>query len=578
VVLLFLGLLLRLHRAFPCPWPAANRLRLLLGYALALFFGVNFAGVKMVTWSHIQGYILYVVFVLGALHLLLHEVCGQDDAPRRRGRLAGAALLLLLAAFTHESGSAFAVCVGAVLAVLAWRRGQPRRAVVLLALFASILVLSQGANWLDRRCHLDRQPDVDLAALLRVATVERTLDHARRFLLYTLVQPFFPSCIDSNFFDEIRIPEPGDAVLRYVEGGPLLLVSYGVLALALGLAAVQFERVVTRRRHRSGLPFLLLPAALFALYGTAVVLGRMNLRDSSTVLARNSYYAYTPLLLLLLGLYYLYVRAPLPRSPATPVALGALLAGLAVLSVVSARQVHAITARVKDLERPLRARINFLQNLVDQHRHDPRFAVSFDPWVLDTLEGYHGVSEVEILFSRHLDHDNPTHVICDDGTSWHCLTAEEYRARFGGPRHRRLARFVRAGDHYNIFAHGSRYYGVLWKDGRFRPERDDHFYLLEGDSVAEVLGQVPVSVRRIREDLDTGWFIPWQTIVTPVEAYRGFEVSVSAERRAYAIGLEEGPLTPAHLAARRYLRCFQGTDPDDVKRQIDAEARQAKGE
>jgi hypothetical protein len=572
VVLLLLRSLLWLHWAFPAETPLVNRLRLLLAYAVTLFFGVNFACVEMVTWSHIQGYMLFVLFVLGSLYLLLDEVCGSASAPWPRLRLGAAWVLTLLAAFTHETGSLFAVCIGAILAGASFGRQQVRRAAVLFVLFAAILVVYRGVDWLDRQSHRDRQADVDMGTVIHSAHPDRTLDHARRFVLFTLLQPFFPSCMNWDFREEFCIPEPDQAVLRYVHAGPSLLVSYAVVVLALGLAMVQLDKIITRRRWRRGLLFLLFPAALFALYFTAIVLGRMNLRSSPMVLARNSYYTYTPLLLLLLSLYYLYVRAPLPRSRATLVALGGMLAGLTFLSLASARQVHAITTRVKDLERPFRAKVKFLQDLIDRHAGDPRFAVSFDPWVLDSVEEYHGVSVMEVLFSRHLDHENPTHVICDDGTSWHCLTAEEYRARFHGPRHRGLARFVHATQRYNIFSHQGRYYGVMWQDGRFRPGRDDHFYLLEGDSVEAVRAQFPTAWRRIDDDRLSGWFIPWKVIVTPVCAYRDFEVHESADHCFYAIPLSEGPLIPAHLAARRYRRSFLARSLDEVKRQIDASA------
>ena len=220
----------RLHAAYPAGSAWAGRLRLALAYVLALFFAVNFAGTEMVIWHHIHGYLLFVLLVLGSWLLLLDELCDLPAPRGRSWRLGGALLLTLLSAFTYETGAYYAVCLGGVLALVSAGRRRFRRGLVLFALFAAVLPVFRAADWLDRRSHRHTQPDVTEATVWEHARWEPTTEHAKRYLLFTLCQPFFPSCPEWSFADRLFIPEPGSkarALLWRLE--PFLFVSYAVV-------------------------------------------------------------------------------------------------------------------------------------------------------------------------------------------------------------------------------------------------------------------------------------------------------------------------------------------------------------
>jgi hypothetical protein len=460
VVWVFLRILLWLHQGYPGGSPTINRLRLILAYLLALFFAVNFAGTEMVIWCHIHGYLLFVLLVLSSLLLLLNELCGSSLPSSRNWRVAGAFVLLLLAAFTYEIGSVYAVCVGAVLALVSAGRHKVRRGLLLFALFGAILPVYRTVDWLDQRSHPDTRADVNVATVLDHARWGPTIDHTRRYALFTLCQPFFPSCTEWGFENRLNIPEWGATPQAYWRPEPLLVISYVVGLAGAWLVVGQLGRVLADRRGCSAAIFLLLPASLILLHLGIIVLGRMNLRPDEMPLARNSYYAYTPFLFLLLGLYYFWVRAPLMPTRATTVALVVLLGGLGVLSWSSARKVSNMTEQIRLAYRPLRNHINCLRTLIDLHCRDPKFGVSFDPEFFYTLDFIHGVSELEILFCRYLDHEHPTHVICGNGAGCCVLTAEEYCALYGGPRYRVLPTFVQPGTDFMVFRHQDRYYGL----------------------------------------------------------------------------------------------------------------------
>jgi hypothetical protein len=494
IVWVFLRLLLRLHHLYPPGSAVIGRLRFGLAHVLAGFFAVNIAGTEMVTWSHIQGYLLYLLCLLGGLLLLVDELCGFPPA-RRAWRLGGAFFLTLVAAFCYETGSVYAFCLGAVLALVWAGRGQIRHGLLLFALFASILPIYKLTDWLDRLSHPLTRPDITEASVLEKAHWQPTLAHAGRYALFTLGQPFFPSCAQWSFEHRIWLAEPGQAPGLYWRREKYLFISYAVVLAAAGLAVGQLARLLADRRALAGSLFLLLPVGLIALHMGIIVLGRMNMRPDPLVLARNSYYAYTPFLLFLLGLYYLWVRLPLVPARPVVVALVVLLAGLGVLSVTSARKVHAMTTHIRSSYCYRRHHIEILEQLIDQHRHDPFFGISFDPEAYYALEEFYGLCFEDVLFCRFFDHEHPTHVVCARGNKWCVLSEPEYCRLHGGPGYRSLPTFVQATTGYMVFRHQQRYYALDIHEGRFRTGQDGYCSLLEGETLAEVLRQIPETDR-----------------------------------------------------------------------------------
>jgi hypothetical protein len=498
IVALFLSLLLRLEQTCPAGSPRARGLRQALAYVLALFFAVNFAGTEMVIWCHIHGYMVYLLLVLATLRLLVDELGGLDPSVSS-WRIGCAWLLMLLAAFTYEVGAYYAVCLGGVLGVATAWRGQVRSGVLRFLLFASLLPLFFLTDRLDRLGHPATRPDITEATVLERARLQPTLTNSKRYLLFTLFQPFFPTCIDWGFAERVYIPEPWQAPHAYRRAGPLLFLSFGVVLAGGGLALAQLRRLLADRVARRSLLLLLAPGFLILLHMGIIVLGRMNLRPEPLIIVRNSYYAYIPFLALLVGLYFLWLRAPLERSRAGLAGMGLLLAGLGVLSLCSASKVHAMTTRIRYYYRPLRSQMTMVQQLIDRCRGEANFGISFDPDVYYGLPYYNGLALVNILYPRHIDHENPTHVICADGEQLVILREKDY-SRKHGPRYRCLPTFVQpAPGGYMVFRHAGRYYGLHYQEGCFRTDRDDYQYRLEGDSAVEVLEQIPEALRRRAE-------------------------------------------------------------------------------
>ena len=213
-VLLLLRLLLRFHQLAapkasgdddPGRWLTERRLFLGLAYGLALFFGLSYANIEMVTFSHIHGYLLFLILVLGAL-LLLSEVLAEPRASSGEARFPPC--------WSLPPGLGLVIHLRDGSVLCRRRRGCPGdfdlangagalRAVAVFVLFASILPIYRGINLLDHLAHpvvhlghwdsTGRWDDSRGTTIWERLSLAPTLKNAIRYVCYTTVQPFFPS-------------------------------------------------------------------------------------------------------------------------------------------------------------------------------------------------------------------------------------------------------------------------------------------------------------------------------------------------------------------------------------------------
>ena len=431
VVLLLLLLLLRLRL-----WlvPEASSSFCPLAYGFCLFFSLNVSLFEMVAWSHINGYMLFVGFCLAAVLVLWPEFTDRPAARLPWLRLLLAWTLLALAAFTHEVGQFFAVVFALVLGLAFWRAGRRGRAVFLFFCFALLLPIYQTANSIDLALHDLDTPPLTPGRLLSIAYQDAALTayNVWRYVLFTLVHPFFPSCVKWSYFGRVVIGEPTQFPALYIQPGLLLLVSYAVVGLLLFTGLRSLPGLPRSRRGRVLFCLLLLPAALIVLQTTINVLGRLNLRPGSGILNSSCYYCYQPTACLLLILYALWqVNPARTTAPRRQIAL---LAGLLVLTGASALRTREISLTLKAMHRHVRIHTRAINGLVKQHRHDPTFRFSFDPAVYKQLEREWNVAFPEILFPRFIDHVNPTFVFVMRERKLAALPVEEYCRQAGCSR------------------------------------------------------------------------------------------------------------------------------------------------
>lgn len=580
VVVLLFTLLLRISRGAPAPREAGQAGGLpwsLLPHGLTVFFALNFASMELVVWAHLHGYLLFLIFVLAALVLLGRLAYRDDLTPRGvRWTLAGCWVLALLSAFTYELGQFFAIILGVAVGGVVWRRvGNPptksrlRGALVHACAFVAILPLYQAVNKWDRVVHQGRFAEEYLPEMIHERALSMdTLEHAGRFAAFALVQPFFPSATGCWYQGErIHVQEPVFGWIKYVQPNLKLLLSYGILALVVGFCVAGARRW-RRGEGRHNWPMLMVPWTLLALYAAITVLGRMNLRPSRFVLASNSYYTYIALLFFVIGACALWqslgrASARWPRGCAA-----ALCAGLVFLGVYSSGRIRHVAQRITDRYAGFHQAVRDLEAFIAAHAHEPDFRLAFDMRPSDPFPVTHSIPFPLTLYSRWIDNGAPRYVITFPDGQFTAIPADQWRRSRPGGR-QLFPDLVKVGTDYNLWRWNGKYYGTLHWDDVFRPDLKDHAYLIAGDSIQEVLDEVPVRHEEFMEDMRTGWCIPPRMDTKIIDGdYAGFEL-IEAGAYFYAVPVAEGPFQADRFNARKYSRVLVAEELPTLRRYVD---------
>lgn len=579
---LLLRLLLRLNVLLnktgtegPPRWFSSRSLTNALTYALVLYFGLNCAIVEMVIWAHINGYLLFVVLMLGSILLLLEGIALPVEARTKRVCLLGSAwFLTLLSAFTYEIGQFYAVIAGTVLAVALYRKSQARKCAFIFAVFFSILVLYRLANFVDQRVHNQRGPDLPIVSILEKIASSTTISHAVRYMLYDLFQPFFPTWVGWTFGSRLVIPEAMTTRWKDLTTSPMPIVSYFLLVGMMGLTLRGVWRLRSSEQKRLGLTVALLGFSLIVLHLGITVVGRMNLRPGPDVLSTNSYYAYLPFLFLLLS-----VAAFWQREGTTEIGRGMLLrnslsigmiSALLVLSIVSGVEVYHINVKGRENFEGFTHRIARIDKFVRQHCDEDDFSLAFTFDSCRAVGTQYGVPITTMLFQPYINVSRPKYVVGFSDGEPTVSTYEQWQETRNASC-RLCPELVSVGSSYMYYHFEGKYYGVLHWDGCYDPARHDHAYLIEGATLAEARSQQRAKLDLQDADIRSGRFIPPGSSVALVEeGYKGFNL-IECAGRIYAIPQGEGAFDPVRIREHGYSSSHVGGSTIEVKAQIGSE-------
>jgi hypothetical protein len=451
-----------------------------LPLALTAFYGLNYSIVEQVVWFNIQPYTLAIALMLGSVLLLLRGTRLDANTGSWRLSLAAAWLLMLIASFTYELGQFLAILAG--LFLMATLPATRRRRLAMGAAFCAIAVIYQGVNQFDHRMHDNYPDDIGVADVLRKATPAATLEHATRYAVYTLVQPFMPIDVAAHREGKIFIAEdiwyhmlhsdprrldrfwplgvrvnPSDRqpLLRT----PLNVAGFLVFLLWIGLTVVGFI-LLWRQRDWKILALAALLAGVWATYAAMTVFGRMNMRPGFATLASNTHYNYMALLWAIavsaIGLSRLQaakssvIGVPMHRLSAI------LIAGLTGLGIVSGSTVHRLNVDLSTRFYDQRVWLSSLREFIEAHEHEPdfRFAVAHDP--LGRMPQICWVPVPSIYYQQYADRERATYVLTFPDARFRGIPMEEWQQE---EDHTRLMPdFIRPGQVYPIFKLDDWYY------------------------------------------------------------------------------------------------------------------------
>lgn len=355
----------------PSPW-----IRRLPPYGICLFFALNKAVQDLVIWTHLHGYLVFLMFLLASLILLLRYI--RYVPSWKSPLLWGSWALALLSAFTYEMGQLYALMAGLFLAVALPRGTGTMRRLALCGLFAAVMVVYQGADRLDRRIHRGKfQPEQVRTEIKNRAFTKDTLIHSERFLVFTTVRPFFPSLWTGRLIacGRILLDEASWSRNQFARCPAIFLLSVSTIALAAGMGFLGFIRLLSNRYKQSLLVFLF-ALVLYGIYMGMTVLGRLNLRPGPYCLSFNSYYGYLGLLLALPPCFMLWQACGRNRS-ATLARMG-LCSGMLVLTCYSAVDVRRLNESVAQEQKRCRDSLTVLGGFIERHRHERDFSIDID--------------------------------------------------------------------------------------------------------------------------------------------------------------------------------------------------------
>jgi hypothetical protein len=584
VVLLFWRLMISLAKLSSTPPPAdtagtdswftLSRIKELLPHMLAIFFAINLSTTEMIIWAHIQGYMLFLVFVLAALHLLVAHCHAAGSATiRRRFTMVACWVLGLMSAFTYEIGQFLCVLLGLFYCVGPFRKGQWGRGLSTFAAFILILVFYQTINVLDWSLHEGEfTPENHRSEMLQTLLSPLTLEHWQRFTLYTIFQPFFPFLSQYSFSgSRLNIAEiDWEHVDR---GGAILSVFLFSVFLFLLLNGL---RLLVIRKERAQLGVLFVVFGIWLLYSWINILGRMNLRPGPLCLSTNSYYAYPAFLLFLIIAFLALNALPLKAAGTWTVSarcLALMPIALGELVWMSGFRINEVCWHINKECKPSRSFMNHLRDFVKRHENEPGFCLAIDVWppamaaLQDNLarSGCNfGVPGAVILAHRWTNNQNPKFLVHWEYRKLIVRSAPEgassgYSIPFPDLR--------RIGEFYNIYYHGGFFYGILHADGAFDPDRDDYPYLIKDRTLEGLYAKESSSLSARQRAILAGDYLPRGDPVWFVTRYLNFNIFKVGEF-LFALPTAEGVLSAAKYNAREYPLVFHGKTLIELKKDV----------
>ncbi len=260
----------------------------------SLLFAFSITISEVVSWAHIQGYIVFAGMIVLCLDLFSRlEHSGATGYIRQRGVIS-IWILVLLASFFHESATIFALAFGVFLAMpgSVENKVDSRNSLRVLLAFALIPVIYATISFVDYWRHSDTFIREGYSEdLLLGISVQKTAYSWLRFLVFCCVQPLFPVLLRTEPL--VCMIGVRDVLWTWkeptVEQFLLRAVLLGLTSLYVVLIA---WLVVSRARVRKYLPAL--TVSVLAGYISVYAVLRLNVRSElyTNFLGFNCQYVY----------------------------------------------------------------------------------------------------------------------------------------------------------------------------------------------------------------------------------------------------------------------------------------------
>lgn len=350
-----------------------------LSFALALFFGVLYAGMELVVWHHIIGYLVFSLCLVRA-GLAWQQLLQPGAEPAHRRAAVALPLWCGVGAFSYELGNVVAVLFAVSLAWASQRAAlepaavrRARRAALVL-LLVPLAYASWSAIDYQRRFGFGHGAPDGERHLLMLAGAALRLSSAWAGAIW------LPASLHMSINDRMR--SHGISGFSDVVSGLWLCVGSGLLLVVVSCAA---GLSWSRRRTAGAGPGLIQAAALGLLgaaYTAIIALGRSAREGVTQTLYSSPYYTYIFGLIMIMALAQLLARDGAARPGESPTRRAAalergLVIGLLCIGLLSAQQTWAMNAHLRfQYGRPRLQLIDAVQRLLRQHSGEDDLSLS----------------------------------------------------------------------------------------------------------------------------------------------------------------------------------------------------------
>jgi len=519
----------------------------LLTLSVSVGFALNPAIVDQVIWTHISGYLVFVILLeISVLALVRFQLQNGDN----QRLLFLSWVSALLAAFCYELGQFVAPCLGIILYFSPTSKSGTRK---FQALFFAVPVTYFFINQLDQ-VYWRHQYTSD-------TSIEKIIAHCCEDLLgsrflrafsYTALEPFFgyfSHYTHGGFSLGLRLSMRENTNYIAAVADPLI----GLMAMGWLVSWVCL--IVWRiKNSRIVLSALTLPISLIVVYLcylTILVLGRMNFRDGPDVL--SAYYAYIGHFLFTVATFSFF-SISLKNSSVNRVAnwaIASVVFGGLLFAFLGGIKINHELHNLASVSQDFRRRVKLAEEEINRLPIGSSLGFEIAPEISMRWRGI----DVETILFREFVHRTPSHIvsIAPSGITTRQNNGSE------------ILYLERPGRDYNVYSINSKFFGFL--NNEVPSLAAPHIYSIEASSLRDAIDEASRQALKHKMDIVSGLIpLPHGHVQLEVNGFNGFNILSTG---GVFIAIPQGPEFDFNLFNQKaYRKIYTGLSTIDVQTKI----------
>ena len=439
----------------------------LIIFSLLAFVALNPVLIEQVIWTHIQGYLLFVILMLSSFYFLLKI----DDNPKKYIFFIWS--LLFIASFTYELGLLMTLLFGSYL-FFSFRKTNLKLGISIFLLFSSIPIIYHIINWFDLNRHLEGPLQYyNWKEIFLTGPIMKTISNAIVLLGYTTLHPLIPSLARYSFGSRLVIGDLRGEGFNFYTILSIIMVAY------LLFIVITRAKPLLKSASRSLISLLVVLLITYCGYLGIIIFGRLNSNIHSSLLTSSSYYAYMGFILffLLIMPFLLIGFSKLKQWMVV-----SLIIMLWMINFDDSITLFKLNSGIRTTQSNLYSIVAGTRDFINDH--SPTTSIHFDLENSDPVYSFHGVPFTTLIFRRYENSQNPDYIaVIKDGHVIFNKTEQYTINNLGyiiGPQ------LIKVGPVFNTYCYNNEYYALHHLEGFYSYNRSDYQTLLKASSLSEI--------------------------------------------------------------------------------------------